>query len=255
MCSSRPTVRASRRICPPSSLALAARGISTSSATCGKAGITRETGAGLLANPGIILAHALASIVSETGRIRIKEWLPGPLPNSVRAALRALTIDVGSDGPEIDENWGEPGLSPAEQVYGFNSFEVLAYETGNPERPVNAVPPRARAHCQLRFVADTDRDAILPALRAHLDRQGFGMVAIEPPPAMNAGDFASTRTDPDNPWAAWVAASIKRTTGQEPAMVPQLGGSICNDIFTDILGLPTIWIPPFLRILLAACTE
>ena len=198
---------------------------------------------GLLANPGIILAHALASIVSETGRIRIKEWLPGPLPNSVRAALRALTIDVGSDGPEIDENWGEPGLSPAEQVYGFNSFEVLAYETGNPERPVNAVPPRARAHCQLRFVADTDRDAILPALRAHLDRQGFGMVAIEPPPAMNAGDFASTRTDPDNPWAAWVAASMKRTTGQEPAMVPQLGGSICNDIFTDILGLPTIWIP------------
>ena len=22
-----------------------------------------------------------------------------------------------------------------------------------------------------------------------------------------------------------------------------MGGSICNDIFTDILGMPTIWIP------------
>ena len=29
----------------------------------------------------------------------------------------------------------------------------------------------------------------------------------------------------------------------EPAIVPQSGGSICNDIFTDILGMPTIWIP------------
>jgi hypothetical protein len=26
-------------------------------------------------------------------------------------------------------------------------------------------------------------------------------------------------------------------------LIPQTGGSICNDVFTDILGLPTIWIP------------
>ncbi len=198
---------------------------------------------GLLANPGIILAHALATIVSETGRILVKDWLPGPLPNSVRAALRGLTVDGGAGGPEIDETWGEPGLSPAEQVYGFNSFEVLAFETGNPDRPVNAVPPTARAHCQLRFIADTNRDNILPALRVHLDNHGFGMVEIEPPPAMNAGDFASTRTDPESPWAAWAAASLQRTTGVAPAVVPQLGGSICNELFTDLLGLPTIWIP------------
>ena len=26
-------------------------------------------------------------------------------------------------------------------------------------------------------------------------------------------------------------------------MLPATGGSICNDVFTDILGMPTIWIP------------
>lgn len=198
---------------------------------------------GLLANPGIILSHALASIVSETGRIQIKEWLPGPLPNSVKAALRGLVVDGGENAPEIDEGWGEPDLSAAEQVYGWNSFEVLAFKVGNPDRPVNAVPPRAWAHCQLRFIADTDRDAILPALRTHLDAHGFDMVDIQPPPDMNAGDFASTRTEPDNPWAAWATASLKKTTGADPAVIPQLGGSICNDLFTDLLGLPTIWVP------------
>ena len=198
---------------------------------------------GLLANPGIILSHALASIVSETGRIKVKEWLPGPLPNSVKAALRGLTVDGGENAPEIDERWGEPDLSAAEQVYGWNSFEVLAFKVGNPDRPVNAVPPRAWAHCQLRFIADTDRDAIIPALRKHLDENGFDMVDVQPPPDMNAGDFGSTRTDPENPWAVWASDSLERTIGSPPAVIPQLGGSICNDVFTDLLGLPTIWVP------------
>ena len=190
-----------------------------------------------------ILGHAIASIVSEKGRIQIEEWLPGPLPNSVKAALQGLVVDGGENAPEIDEGWGEPDLGPAEQVFGWNSFEILAFKVGNPDRPVNAVPPKAWAHCQLRFIADTDREAILPALRRHLDEHGFDRIEIREAPPENAGDFASTRTDPGNPWAAWAARSLEATTGTKPAVIPQLGGSICNDLFTDTLGLPTIWIP------------
>jgi hypothetical protein len=40
-----------------------------------------------------------------------------------------------------------------------------------------------------------------------------------------------------------VRQAIERTTGQAPAIIPQMGGSICNDVFTDLLGLPAIWIP------------
>jgi acetylornithine deacetylase/succinyl-diaminopimelate desuccinylase-like protein len=69
------------------------------------------------------------------------------------------------------------------------------------------------------------------------------MVAIEPPPAGNAAGFVASRTDPDHPWARWASASIERTSGKPTAVIPQLGGSICNDLFTDLLGLPTIWIP------------
>ena len=53
----------------------------------------------------------------------------------------------------------------------------------------------------------------------------------------------ATRLDPENPWAKFAAASIEKTGGQKPNMLPNLGGSLPNDIFTDILGLKTIWVP------------
>ena len=33
---------------------------------------------------------------------------------------------LGKDDPAIDLDWGEPGLSPAERVIGWNSLEVLS---------------------------------------------------------------------------------------------------------------------------------
>ena len=195
---------------------------------------------GLISNPGIQLAHAIASIVSPTGQIRIHEWVPKELPASVRRALADCEVDGGADGPEIEPWWGEPGLSPAERVFGWCSFEVLAYKTGNPQTPVNAIPPTAWARCQLRFVVGPDPDDFLPALRRHLDRQGFPMVKIVP-----TGEemFRATRIDPEDPWVQWAATSIARTTGKKPAVLPNLGGSLPNDIFTDVLGLRTIWVP------------
>ena len=195
---------------------------------------------GLLANPGIILAHAIASIVGPTGQIRIREWLPKEIPDSVRRALANCVVDGGPSGPTIDPDWGEPGLTPAERVFGWCSFETLAYRTGNPDQPVNAIPPKAVARCQLRYVVGADPDEFLPGLRRHLDRHGFPMVKIAP-----ARDefFRATRLDPDHPWARWAAKSIEATTGAKPAILPNLGGSLPNDIFSEILGLPTVWVP------------
>ena len=195
---------------------------------------------GLLANPGTILAHAIASITDARGSIRIPEWRPDTLTPSVRAAIADLEIDGGPDGPRIDPDWGEPGLTPAERVFGWCSFEVLAFVTGNPERPVNAIPARASATCQLRYVVGIEPHDILPALRRHLDRNGFAMVKLEP--ARDA-IFYATRLDPDSPWVKWTAASIERTTGNKPAVLPNLGGSLPNEVFAHTLGLPTVWIP------------
>ncbi|MEO6958962.1 MAG: M20 family metallopeptidase [Burkholderiaceae bacterium] len=195
---------------------------------------------GLISNPAIELAHAIASIVSPTGQIRIPEWVPKELPRAVRVALSDCEVDGGADGPHIEPWWGEPGLSPAEKVFGWSSFEILACKAGNPATPVNAIPARAWSRCQLRFVVGIDSNEILPALRRHLDRQGFPRVKIE-----STGEtmFQATRIDPNDAWVQWVAASLCNTSGKKTAILPNLGGSLPNDIFTDILGLRTVWVP------------
>jgi hypothetical protein len=55
--------------------------------------------------------------------------------------------------------------------------------------------------------------------------------------------FAATRLDPNDPWVGWALASIAKTTAKKPALLPNLGGSLPNDVFADILGLPTVWVP------------
>jgi acetylornithine deacetylase/succinyl-diaminopimelate desuccinylase-like protein len=195
---------------------------------------------GLLSDPAIQLAHAIASLTSPTGQIRIHEWVPPALPEAVRRALADCALEQSPGAPAIDPGWGEPGLTKPEQVFGWCSFDVLAMQAGTPETPVNAVPPRAWARCQLRFVVGVDPEGILPALRRHLVRHGFPMVEVA-----LAGDevFAATRLDPDDDWVRWALASIARSTGKTPALLPNLGGSLPNDVFSEILGLRTLWVP------------
>ena len=45
------------------------------------------------------------------------------------------------------------------------------------------------------------------------------------------------------PWIGWAAESIRQTTGKAPAILPNFGGSLPNDVLSEGLGLPTIWVP------------
>ena len=160
------------------------------------------------------------------------------MKKEIKKVLAALPpVDAGFP---LDENWGEQTLTMAERVFGWNSFAVLAMKSGNPEAPVNAISGFAKASCQLRFVVGTDPDDILPALRRHLDGLGFAQVDVV---QAEGNPFPATRLDMDHPWLSFVAASLETTCGVAPDLLPNLGGSLPNDCFADVLGLPTIWIP------------
>lgn len=220
---------------------------------------------GALRDPAIILSNAISCISSSNGKIDVEEWRPPEITPRTRDLLRDIEIDSGPGGPIPDDEWGEPGLTAAENVYAWNNFCVLAMTSGNPAQPVNAVSPSARAHCQFRYIAGTDHTNALTALREHLDERGFGDVKIEAPPEGNRGGYLASRTEPDNHWVERVIVSMTKTCSKAPAVIPQMGGSICNDLFTDLLGLPAIWVPhsysgcsqhaPNEHILLPVCRE
>ena len=193
---------------------------------------------GLLRNPGTVMAAAIASLVDGHGRILVPGLRPPPVPANVRSALAGLQVGGGPEDPAIDADWGEPGLTPIERVLAWNALEVLAMRAGNPDFPVNAIPAHAQAHLQLRFVVGTDVARLREHVQSHLQAQGFGAVEVGEPLVMQA-----TRLDPDNAWVRFALRSIERSTGIAPALLPNLGGSLPNDVFADGLGLPTIWVP------------
>lgn len=193
---------------------------------------------GVLANPATILANALASLVDGQGRIRINGLLPPAIPPQVRARVADLEIGKDEGDPPLSENWGEPGLTPAERVFAWNTLEVLAMQSGNVTAPISAIPRAAEAVCQLRFVVGTDWRRAKQLIEAHLAREGYDGIEV----TIEASG-AATRLDPDNEWVTFSERSIATTTGKPVTLLPNLGGTIPNECFADTLGLPTIWIP------------
>ena len=195
---------------------------------------------GLLSNPAITLSHAIAHLVEQSGRIALPELRPTHIPGDVRDALSRCVVSEDRDGPPIDHDWGEPGLTPAEKLYGWNSLEVLALSSGTPAAPISAIPGKAVATCQLRFVVGTDIEAVVPAIRRSLAAAGLTSVIVE-----RTADkpFVATRVPLDSPWVEFASRSIESTLGHQPVILPNLGGSLPNDAFAEILAMPTLWIP------------
>jgi acetylornithine deacetylase/succinyl-diaminopimelate desuccinylase-like protein len=50
-----------------------------------------------------------------------------------------------------------------------------------------------------------------------------------------------SKTSPELPVARVVTQAITEAYGVEPAIMPVLGASGPNFLFTDVLGLPTVW--------------
>jgi acetylornithine deacetylase/succinyl-diaminopimelate desuccinylase-like protein len=195
---------------------------------------------GLTTDPAIRLAHALAAVMDAKGRILVRDWLPrNGVPAEVRAVLQGCPVGGGQGAATIDPDWGEPGLTPAEKIYGWNSFIVLAMVSGRPDNPVNAVAPDARAHCQIRYTVDTDPAGFEAGLRRHLDAQGFPEVRIE----NGYVRMAASRTPPNHPWVRWARESMERSLGRRVQVIPNSSGGLPGDVFVDHLGVPLVWVP------------
>jgi acetylornithine deacetylase/succinyl-diaminopimelate desuccinylase-like protein len=193
---------------------------------------------GVLANPATILANAIASLVDAQGRMLLDEMKPPRISNQIRAMLADVAVEPMPDEPALSPNWGEPSLTPAERLYAWNTLEVLAIASGNIAKPANAIPGVAHAVLQLRFVVGTKIEQVVPAIERHFAERGFAMIKVRA-----SQSFAASRTDLGSPWIEWAANSIRQTSGKAPAVLPNFGGSLPNDVFSETLGLPTIWVP------------
>jgi hypothetical protein len=62
--------------------------------------------------------------------------------------------------------------------------------------------------------------------------------SVRPRAKASSGRAASIQ----HPWALGRGVDRAHRRG-EPAILPNLGGSLPNDVFAETLGLPTLWVP------------
>ena len=89
-------------------------------------------------------ARVLESLVNGQGEILVPGLRPPSIPDSVRRALR--TIPVGGDpgDPDIDEDGGEPGLTPGERVIGWSTRTPTRAAPSTPLTSTSSRPSRGR---------------------------------------------------------------------------------------------------------------
>ncbi|HTG34117.1 MAG TPA: M20/M25/M40 family metallo-hydrolase [Thermoanaerobaculia bacterium] len=208
-------------------------------------------------NPAVMLAHLVASLRDEEGRILIPGFYDDvrPLTVTEKQAVGVMPLVEDSLAEELGLGRTEGGrarlqdrlMEPALNVRGLRAAEVG-------EGAANAIPTEAQVSIDFRLVPDQTPQKVKAKVEAFLTGKGWHLVAEEPdketlrafPKVARIAwslDYAAHRTDMNLPVSRAVVAAIERATGGPVVQVPMLGGSVPMALFTDILKAPMIGTP------------
>src|SRR5262249_10257568 len=169
------------------------------------------------------LAWALGTLKATDERILIPGFYDRVRPPS-EADLRALeTIPIDDDALLAD-------FGIADFLGGVRGVERLKAHLFSPTCTIcgmvsgytgagskTVLPSEARAKIDFRMVPDMDPHEIVRLLRAHLDSQGFGDIAIE-----EFGHERAARSDPSAAVVRAMAAAMEQTYGKSPVIYPSI---------------------------------
>ena len=207
-------------------------------------------------NPAVMLAHLVASMRDEEGRVRIDGFYDGAarLSETERRALartpaveEALRRELGlgrteGGGRRLEVLVNEPTLN----IRGIRSAD-----TGPQAR--NVVPSSAVAAIDIRLVKGLTPERAQNLVVEHIRRQGYFVTEAEPGMALRrshpkiarlrrGSGYGAAKTPMDLPIAKRVVRAVEAARGPV-VLSPTLGGSVPLYIFEQELGAPFIGLP------------
>lgn len=162
---------------------------------------------------------------------------PTPLERDLIARLpfdpEAHARSLGLESTDIRDaaDYGERLMfRPTFNIAGFSS----GY--GGPGMKT-IIPSRALVKIDIRLVADQDPDVIYQRLVDHVRRHAPDVSVRK------LGAMWPSRTSPELPVSRAVVDAVRPARGQEPVVVPALGGSLPDYVWTRLLGVPSVTVP------------
>ena len=146
------------------------------------------------------------------------------------AGLMAKTGMTRLDAPQDRPFYDRLSLWPTFTVNGFHS----GY--GGPGSKT-VLPCEAFVKCDMRLISAQGVDEILDKVEAHVARHAPEVTVVR------QGGMEPSSTPLDSPFTEPLRQAILAAWGVEPLLVPPMGGSLPDYVWTKILGVPSFIVP------------
>jgi acetylornithine deacetylase/succinyl-diaminopimelate desuccinylase-like protein len=197
---------------------------------------------GVAPNPIWTLVHLLGTMKNDRGEVTIDGFYDDvlPLTDLERAALAKLPVDTDEVKRSLDlVEFDQPAdRGFFERLSAWPTFTINGLHGGyGGPGSKTVLPHEAFAKCDIRLVEAQTADEIFARVADHVRRHAPGVELIR------QGSMEPSKTPLDSPYAAPLAAAIAAAQGEEPLLVPALGGSLPDYVFTKVLGIPAFGVP------------
>jgi acetylornithine deacetylase/succinyl-diaminopimelate desuccinylase-like protein len=197
---------------------------------------------GVAPNPIWTLVHLLSTMKNAQGQITIDGFYDNVQPPTEleRQALDALPVDLERVRRELGlDVFDQPQDRPFyERLSCWPTLTINGLHGGyGGPGSKTVLPSAAVAKCDIRLVAGQRVEEIFDKVEAHVRRHAPQVEFVR------QGGMQPSKTPLDSPFAAPIQAGILAAQGAEPLLVPAMGGSLPDYIWTELLGIPAFVVP------------
>ncbi len=198
----------------------------------------------IIRNPAWDLVHLLHSMKSPEGEVLIPGYYddvapPSPLERQALSNMKGGEEEIRRS-LGIERLYGPEGLSMDEKLMFRPTLTLEGFDCGMES---TIIPGHATAYLDARLVKDMTPENTFRKIKGHIDAQGVPHATLT-----RFSSYPPTKTPIDNPFVQIVLDAFENMHAEgileaPPVLQPTLGGSLGNDIFTETLGLATVWVP------------
>lgn len=195
----------------------------------------------IVPNPAWQLIELLQTMRDEAGNVKVKGFYDNITPPTDEQLdhLASLPYDVsqiamqaGLDHVEMDAQtyYRRLMFEPTFNICGFHSgYGGAGSKT--------IIPSKAKVKIDIRLVEGQEPDDIYEKLRQHIQMYAPS-VQIS-----HLGDMRPSRTPLELPIVQEIIQAVERSYRTQPVILPSLGGSLPDYVWTKILGVPSVIVP------------
>lgn len=192
-------------------------------------------------NPVWKLIDLLRTMRDETGRVLIEGFYDRIREPSILE--RELMQLMPFDREQIQEKIGLNDLQMNGETYYRKlamepTFNICGFHSGyGGDGLKTVIPSVANVKMDIRLVADQDPEEIYERFCQHVRKHAPDVEV------MMRGAMKPSRTPADNAIVKVVVEAVREAYAQEPIIVPGVGGSLPDYVWTDTLGVPSVIVP------------